>query len=65
MRNKYRYIYNIAYVHSCGSGSSQIYRKSKINSLAEFYEIREYIEKITNLKNVAIINYQLISRKGG
>ena len=59
---KYRYLYNVAYFHSLGNGSSQIYRKSKINSLAEFSKLREYIEQTNNLKNVVIINYQLISK---
>ena len=61
--NKYHYLYNVAYFHSLGNGCSQIYMKSKINSLAEFNGLREYIEKTNNLKNVVIINYQLISKK--
>ena len=62
--SKYRYLYNVAYFHSLGNGCSQICRKTEINSLAEFYELCEYIEKTNNLKNVVIINYQLISKNG-
>ena len=62
---KYRYLYNVAYFHSCGNGCSQILRKSKINSFEEFSKLREFIEKTNNLKNVAIINYQLIQEMVG
>lgn len=61
---KYRYLYNIAFFHSCGNGSVRVLRKTKINNIDKFEEVREYIEKTNNLKNVAIINYQLISRNG-
>jgi hypothetical protein len=62
---KYRYLYNIAFFHSCGNGSVQLLRKTKINSLAELCEVKKYIEETNNLKKVAIINYQLISKNGG
>lgn len=56
------YLYNVSYFHSCGNGCSQIIRKSKIDSLEKFNELRRYIEKENNLKNVVIINYQLIDK---
>lgn len=57
------YLYNVSYFHSCGSGCSQIIRKSKIDSFEKFNELRNFIEKTNNLSRVVIINYQLISKK--
>ena len=59
---KKRYIYNVSYFHQNGNGSSQIIRKTKINSLADFLEVKSFIEERNNLKNVAIINFQLICK---
>lgn len=59
---KKMFLYTISYFHSTGSGCSQIARNKKINSLKEYNEVRKYIEKKNNLKNVVIINYQLICK---
>ena len=61
MFKKKRYLYNVAYFHSNGTGASQIIRNNKINNLDEFDSVRQFIEDRNNLSNVAIINYQLIT----
>lgn len=60
MRKK-RYLYNVAYFHANGNGGSQIIRDNKINNLEEFNAVRRFIEEMNDLKNVVIINYQLIT----
>lgn len=56
------YVYNVSYFHSCGNGASQLMLKSKINSITAFNSVRIDIEQRNNLKNVVIINFQLIGR---
>lgn len=56
------YLYAISFFHSTGNGCVQIMRTKKINSLEEYNSVRQFIEKDNNLKNVAIINYQLICK---
>lgn len=56
------YVYSISYFHSMGVGCSQVFREKKINSIKEYNSVRRFIEKQNNLKNVAIINFQLICR---
>ena len=58
-----RYLYSISFFHSNGNGSIQIYRDKKINSLEDFEDVREFISKENNLKNVAIINIILICKE--
>lgn len=58
---KKRYLYNVAYFHTNGNGCVQIIRDNKINNLEEFNAVRRFIEEMNDLKNVVIINYQLIT----
>ena len=60
---KYQYVYNISFFHSQGAGCSKIIRDTKIDSLEKFNEVQRLIKEENNLKNVAIINFQLIERK--
>ena len=56
------YLYNIAYFHSNGQAVSQVVRKTKINSFEELMALKEYLEEINKVKNVAITNFQLVCR---
>lgn len=56
------YIYAISFFHSTGNGCSQISTPHKINTREKYEAVRRLIEEENNLKNVAIINYQLICK---
>lgn len=60
---KKRYLYNISFFYQSGNGAVQIIRGKKINSGADLEEVRRFIETRNDLKNVAIINFQLICKR--
>lgn len=60
---KKKYLYLVSYFHRWGNGSSQLYRRKKINNLKEFDEVRNFIEQSNNLENVAIINIMLLGKE--
>ena len=55
--------YNYLVVFSCapsGIGSSLITRTSKLDNFEKIVELAKYIEDKNNIKDVAIINFQLV-----
>lgn len=62
---KKMYVYAVSYFHSLGNGCAQIVRKTKINSFEEYTSTRLFIEEQYDLKNVVIINFQLIGKCKG
>lgn len=60
---KKRYIYNVSFFHSGGQGAAQIICNHKINNIENFEFVKQSIEQKYDLKNVAIINFQLLGKQ--
>lgn len=56
--------YNYLVVFSCapsGIGSTYITLKSKLDNCEKLIELANWIENKNNIKNVAIVNFQLVN----
>ena len=63
-----KYIYFIAYFqkrgYDEGTGSIEVTRNKKIESIEELRELEKFIKKECNLNKVLIINYKLLRKEG-
>lgn len=57
-----RYEYLVSYAFSGGCGTSYIVRKDKIDSAEQAQSVGKFIEETNNLKNVGIVNFQLLRK---
>ena len=62
-----KYIYFIAYYqrrgYDTGTGSIEVTRNKKIESIEELREIEKFIKKECNLYDILIINYKLLRKE--
>lgn len=62
-----KYIYFIAYFqkrgYDEGTGSIEVTRNKKIESIEELREIEKFIKKECNLYDILIINYKLLRKE--
>lgn len=63
-----KYIYFIAYCqrrgYDEGTGSIEVTRNKKIETIEELREIEKFIKKECNLDGILIINYKLLRKEG-
>lgn len=56
-----QYNYLVVFAHApFGIGSAHITRTSKLDNFEKIVELAKYIEDKNNIKDVAIINFQLV-----
>ena len=62
-----KYIYFIAYLqkrgYDEGTGSIEVTRNKKIESIEELRELEKFIKKECNLNDILIINYKLLRKE--
>lgn len=63
-----KYIYFIVYFqergYDEGTGSIEVTRNKKIETIEELRELEKFIKKECNLNKVLIINYKLLRKEG-
>ena len=58
-----KYLYHIAFFYeNNGIGSALLTRNYKINSIADYNDVTEYLKKRNNLTKIVIFNINLLGR---
>ena len=60
LQSQLRYVYFISYAHESGFGNSEVRLFGKPKALRDLNEIRDFITEEMKVKEVVILNYQLL-----